>query len=287
LIQHLEFKELESFAGLVEALSHRSYDLAAECLHLGQRVLPTVQERMEMISLTRALAGSSWREVRGCFEAAGKINSSIDSKHRARFISLAERLARLGMANIAGFIMEVADALAQVPMEHQGHLLEQAEAMADHSPEAVAAFLKSLPQVLERVSVSQVDAWFQLGVALLRENTDSGIAYFKLESARSEQVLDTLSSSVELEKVKGLLGLYSRALAGSEVELMPAQQLAGKKIGWVSTEQATTVIREVNWFVGRRYDTLRRDPVTTFKVVKRKIILAQNVLLSKVINTFF
>jgi 3-phenylpropionate/cinnamic acid dioxygenase small subunit len=44
---------------------------------------------------------------------------------------------------------------------------------------------------------------------------------------------------------------------------------------------------EVNLFVGRRYDLLRRDPVTTFKVVKRKILLAQNVLLPKVINTFF
>ena len=44
---------------------------------------------------------------------------------------------------------------------------------------------------------------------------------------------------------------------------------------------------EVQVFVGRRYDLLRRDPVTTFKVVKRKILLAQNVLLPKVINTFF
>jgi 3-phenylpropionate/cinnamic acid dioxygenase small subunit len=44
---------------------------------------------------------------------------------------------------------------------------------------------------------------------------------------------------------------------------------------------------EVNHFVGRRYDTLKRDPETTFKIVKRKIILAQNVLLPKVINTFF
>jgi 3-phenylpropionate/cinnamic acid dioxygenase small subunit len=44
---------------------------------------------------------------------------------------------------------------------------------------------------------------------------------------------------------------------------------------------------EVQVFVGRRYDLLRRDPETTFKVVKRKILLAQNVLLPKVINTFF
>ena len=44
---------------------------------------------------------------------------------------------------------------------------------------------------------------------------------------------------------------------------------------------------EVNLFVGRRYDTLRRDPDTVFKIAKRDVILDQNVLLPKVINTFF
>lgn len=44
---------------------------------------------------------------------------------------------------------------------------------------------------------------------------------------------------------------------------------------------------EVNMFVGRRYDRLRRDPDTAFKLVDRTILLAQSVLLPKVINTFF
>ena len=44
---------------------------------------------------------------------------------------------------------------------------------------------------------------------------------------------------------------------------------------------------EVQLFVGRREDMLRRDVVTDFKVVKRKIIVAQSVLLPKVVNTFF
>jgi 3-phenylpropionate/cinnamic acid dioxygenase small subunit len=44
---------------------------------------------------------------------------------------------------------------------------------------------------------------------------------------------------------------------------------------------------EVQVFCGRRYDVLRRDEVTDFKIVKRKILIAQNVLLAKVINTFF
>jgi 3-phenylpropionate/cinnamic acid dioxygenase small subunit len=43
---------------------------------------------------------------------------------------------------------------------------------------------------------------------------------------------------------------------------------------------------EVNQWVGRREDVLRRDQATKFKIVRRKIILAQNVMLPKVLNTF-
>jgi 3-phenylpropionate/cinnamic acid dioxygenase small subunit len=40
-------------------------------------------------------------------------------------------------------------------------------------------------------------------------------------------------------------------------------------------------------FVGTRYDTLRRDGETGWKIAKRKILLDQNILLAKVITTFF
>ena len=44
---------------------------------------------------------------------------------------------------------------------------------------------------------------------------------------------------------------------------------------------------EVNVFVGTRHDVLRRDPETGWKIARRLILLDQNVLLSKVITTFF
>ena len=44
---------------------------------------------------------------------------------------------------------------------------------------------------------------------------------------------------------------------------------------------------EVNLFVGKRDDVLRRDPETKWKIAKRRILLDQNVLLEKVITTFF
>ena len=44
---------------------------------------------------------------------------------------------------------------------------------------------------------------------------------------------------------------------------------------------------EVNVFVGARHDILRRDPDTGWKIARRLILIDQNVLLSKVISTFF
>lgn len=47
------------------------------------------------------------------------------------------------------------------------------------------------------------------------------------------------------------------------------------------------LLEEVNLFVGRRDNVLRRDPDTGFKVAKRTILLDQSVLLAKVVTFFF
>ena len=44
---------------------------------------------------------------------------------------------------------------------------------------------------------------------------------------------------------------------------------------------------EVVMFVGTRHDVLRRDDETGWKIAKRTILLDQNVLLAKVLTTFF
>ena len=44
---------------------------------------------------------------------------------------------------------------------------------------------------------------------------------------------------------------------------------------------------EVDLFVGKREDILRRDSETGWKIAKRTVILDQNVLLAKNITVFF
>ena len=240
LVQQVNFHELQLFVSLVQTLASRSYDLAAEALVLGQRVLPAVSEREELISLAKVLAETSWREVRGSFEAATRVGNSVDRRLRPRYFALSERLARQGLGNVSAFMVESAHSLGQLPQELQTMVLERAEDLADTSAEAVSAFLRTAPSVLDRISPAQLDTWFGRGLEFLRDNPDAGIAYFRLESARAEALLDQLSSSVELEKVHGLLRMYANALAGSEVELQEANDITHRNIGWVSVEFATT-----------------------------------------------
>ncbi len=240
LTQNVNFRELQLFIALVETLSNRSYDLAAEALVLGQRVLPAIAEREELISLATVLADTSWREVRGSFEAAMRIGTGVDSRLRRRYFALSERLARMGMSNVSTFMLEAAQSLARLPHDQQSGVMERAESLADTSADAVGAFLRTAPDVLARISAAQLDSWFAQGVELLKENPDGGVAYFRLESVRAETLIEQLSSSVELDRVRGTLGMYANALAGTPVELEPVADLTHKNIGWVSVELATT-----------------------------------------------
>jgi len=240
LAAHLNFREMQQFVALIDALSRRSYDLAADCLHLGQRILPTITEREELISLATTVVDGSWREVRGCFEAAGRVPTSVSRPLRGRVFALTEEMARQGMTNVAMFMGEATQSLAKLPESEQEQVLTKAEELSGVTMDAVSAFLHTTPTVMQRISSTQFEHWYSAGHDLLKENVDGGVAYFRIESSRAENTLDLLSSTVELAKVSGLLTMYASALAGSEVELEAATELTHKNIGWVEVEQATT-----------------------------------------------
>ena len=164
---------------------------------------------------------------------------AIEESQRARFLRLAERLVKSGQREIPTFLGEGSRSL-QLVKGSQRYILDQCENLLAISPEAVPAFLTSLSGVLSRVTLGQLDIWYQQGEALLKENPDGGLAYFKVESNTSEQLLESLSSSMELDKVKGVIRLYCRALSGSPVEVLSSKELVHKGIGWVSESHAST-----------------------------------------------
>ena len=241
LVRYLPFWDVEVFLSLTEALSYKSYDVASECLMLGQDVLANMgKEREAFLSMCRTLTEGTWREVKGCMEVAERALAVVEEGQRSRFLRLSERLAKSGQRDIPAFILEGSQSLGRVSQSSHRYILDLCEGLLPISPESVPAFLKSLDYVLSRITLSQLDSWFQRGVSVLEENPDGGLAYFKVESNTSEGVLETLSSSLELDRVKGVMRLYCRALSGAPIEILDSKELVHKGIGWVSESHAST-----------------------------------------------
>ena len=241
LMESLSFPELERFAGFLDALSHRSYDLAAECLALGQQIFPLIgEDKTAFIGLATALVDSGWREVKSFFESGAKALPKIGEDQRFRFLKIAERQVQAGGTNIPNVMLETSQALSQVSSEHHARILTLAEALMEESPVAVPEFIKGCSQIMDRLSMTQVERWFDEGVNLLRQNPDGGLAYFKIESAHSEATLVALSSGVEFDHIKPVMEMYCRALAGAEIKLAASGDLVDKNIGWVSAESPST-----------------------------------------------
>ena len=241
LVRDLPFWDIELFSGLMDALSSKSYDMAVDCLLLGKTVLPQMgREREALLSLLRTLSEGSWRDVKSCLEVSVSVLALVEESQRGRFIRIAERMAKAGQRETGGFLLEGSQSISRVNSSFHRHILDLCETLLSISPQAMPPFLKGLGAVLNRITLTQLDVWFEQGVSLLKENPDGGLAYFKVESNTSEQVLETLSSSLELDRVRGVMRLYCQAISGFPVEIMTSKDLVHKGIGWVSESHAAT-----------------------------------------------
>lgn len=241
LLEDLSFPEMERFANFLDALSHRSYDLASDCLTLGQQLFPMIgEDRAAFINMASALVDSGWREIKAFFESGARAIPRIEGTQRLRFLKLSEQLVHNGGMNIPSVMLETSNALAQIDTHDHEQILGMAEALMPRSGPAVPEFIKACPQALDKLTMNQLEKWYAEGVNILQQNSDGGLAYFKIESARSEEMLETLSSGVEFVRIKDIMEMYCRGLAGAEIKLSESGELADKNIGWVSSEAPTT-----------------------------------------------
>ncbi len=241
LLEPLSFEEFRRFAEFLEELSRRSYDMASDALTKSLQLFPKLgKDSGAFITLANTVASTSWRHTNPLFEAAQSSLPDLPTTHRVALISLVGRLASNDEVDPAKTIVDGARAINHIDMEARETLFDLSQQIATVSPPSSAAFLAAAPRVMERVTFPQLIEWQQRGMSLAEENPEALVSYFRNESSHSHETLDSLSSSVELERVREIIRMYCRMLAGQDIEVQAAQQLVDKNIGWFQGELPTT-----------------------------------------------
>ena len=242
LLSQLSLDEVRALVRFVGVLAERSYDLATHCLSATPTSLSPLspQDREAFIRFAEVLAYTGWADARSYLEKGPGLLSQIQASQRPRFLNLTREVARQEGRQAFTFFTEGARALGQLEGDDHPYLLSLAEDLASRSPVAAMEFLRSLPQVLVRISVDDLHHWHAFGLALLEASIEGGKAFFRLQSSKSDEVLESLSSRVELSRVAEILRMYCKALTGSNVAIHSADALAEKNIGWVASERPST-----------------------------------------------
>ncbi|HIF72792.1 MAG TPA: hypothetical protein EYQ61_09600 [Dehalococcoidia bacterium] len=241
LLESLSFEEFCHFGEFLEVLSRRSYDQAGDALGAGIDLFPKIPGDIDrFINLAQIVAEKSWRETAVLFDSATAALIELNSTHRAPLISLARRLVITGVSDAAGVLRDGANTVNRVPTDSRDRLLEMTDGIAAVSAPAAPEFLKIVPEVLERVTFDQMGQWQIEGIQTARESDEAAVSYFRLESPRSLEMLDSLSSSIELSRVRDIISMYCLALTGRNIDIQAAQALAEKNIGWFQGELPTT-----------------------------------------------
>ena len=244
LLHALPLDAVGDLVDVVDRLSERSYQLAASCLERSGELFSALAppDRRPFLEFAAAVAHASWADTRLYFERGPALIGAIDRDERAAFLQLAaEVTTQVGRQGYPLFI-EAAESLAQVEPTYHETLVELARRLASGSPAAAMAFLRSSPVVLTRLTSDQLERWLQGGWDLLFEhdNIEGAEAYFRLESSRAEEMIESLSARVELRSVSNTLRLYSKALTGEQIAIRSTEDLVDAGIGWVQESVATT-----------------------------------------------
>ncbi len=242
LFSKLSVEEARILVRFVDALCDRSYDLASHCLSIAAGALEplTGEDRAAFLTFAEALASTGWADARSYLEKGPGLLAHIQQMQRGRFLNLLRELARREGRQAFTFFADAARALAKVDQESHGLLLSLAEDLVVRSPLAAMEFLKTASIVLDRIPIDTIAEWHNEGSSLLDQSSEGGEAYFRMESSRGEEVLESLSSRVELSNVADILRMYGKALTGADVAVHSAEALAEKGIGWVETEAPST-----------------------------------------------
>ena len=242
VLPQLPLSQMRLLVEVIDSLASHSYELASACLTMSPKVLEQLDrpDRAPFLEFGSVVANTAWVDARVYFERGPSLVRQVHSQQRARYLALAGRVAlnvgRLGHP----YFMEAASALAEVEKDSHRELLELAEGIVPQSGIAAMEFVKASPSVLRRLRPEDLPRWQEKGLEILGQSVDGGEAFFRLESSKGEEIIESLSSRVELDRVSELIRMYAKALTGHDVSVQTVENLTEKGVGWVNEAAPTT-----------------------------------------------
>jgi len=242
LLRHLKPEEVKQLVLLLVSVAENSTEYASECLALAEEVFPRIekQERGPFLDLALVFAQTSQRDAKSVLASGPRLLSRIERGQRRRFLSNAAVIAISDGSLARSFLFNGSQALGKLDEVLHSRLLDLFEELLSIRPAAAIDFLKNCPVLVDRLGTSDIEHWLKDGKQVLKRREEAGEAYFRLESSESEQILERLSSRVELGQVREVLRMYFRALTGMNAQVLSTKSLKDKGIGWTAVEKPST-----------------------------------------------
>ncbi len=178
----------------MKGISDRSADLAAACLDAAPQAVGRLQheEIVAFIDFAASISDSAWPEASLYFQRGPELLRGVEPAQRASYLELSTRVARrIGRQSYALFAEGTA-AMREVDAERHKRFIELGERLVAASPVAAMSFLKSAPALAERLRPGELEAWHEAGLEILQGSVEGGEAYFRLESGRAEQMIQSV-----------------------------------------------------------------------------------------------
>lgn len=242
LLRSANIVNLKPIISIIKNLANHSYEPATECLKLFPQILPLIPDnKSEFIKLFDLVVTRHWQHSKSFIEITVDSFTSTHYSSRSDLIDLLNSVLSYDKTNITNWLANYKNSITKIAEKYHANLMHSSQCiLVKTSPETVLDYIKSVPFVSQRIDVNKMDQWVSSGLEIYSNNEIAGIEFFKMHSSKSVDLIDKLSSVVDLEQEKDKLELYCIALTGNQIELASRNEISSKNIGWAISELPTT-----------------------------------------------
>jgi hypothetical protein len=198
-------------------LPHQAFDAVSQSFP----ALPKSMRRLCLEAGARIAEANPW--ALGLFLEAGlRILPSLSGERASVLLGHLTQMATL-QAQPLRYWQETTASVAALPAEHVTPLFAWAIRLAGRSPNAAQELLRSGKALGQRLSPEALVRWCQRGEETLGFDEAEGVSYFRLQSHEAQAAITQLSAGVSLREIHDILTLYSQALIGETIPVLPVE----------------------------------------------------------------